>query len=37
MFRKLFLSALETIPWLLHPLTEILPGEENRGTLDPEG
>lgn len=40
MFRAFMVAALEVIPWLLRPVTEIFPtGEEgdNRGTLDPNG
>lgn len=37
MFRKLVLTVLELAPWLLRPLTEILPGDDNRGTMDPDG
>ena len=40
MFRAFIQAALEVIPWLLRPLTEIFPGEgegDNRGTLDPNG
>ena len=40
MFRSFIQAALEVIPWLLRPLTEILPTEgegENRGSLDPNG
>ena len=41
MFRIFFFAALEMIPWLLRPLTEIFPTEgddgDNRGSLDPNG
>lgn len=40
MFRAFILAALEVIPWLLRPVTEILPAEgdgDNRNSLDPNG
>ncbi|MFL6201955.1 MAG: hypothetical protein ACJ76J_22500 [Thermoanaerobaculia bacterium] len=40
MFRAFFLAALELLPWLLQPVTEILLADgdgDNRGSLDPNG
>ena len=37
MFRKLFLTLLGVAPCLLASLSEILPGDDNRGVLDPDG
>jgi hypothetical protein len=37
---RFFLAALEVFPWLLRPLTDLLPDSgdgDNRGSLDPNG
>ena len=37
MFRKFFLALLDAAPWMTRLSTELLPGDESRGTLDPDG